>query len=279
MREIFYRLAASGFVPRALFAPRLPTTPPERPVGQTLHLEIVSHCWRYSHLLAYQLSSLVLYPPERTLLTMTVFYTPEDESTAALLTFIGGMDVPNVRWNWQALERTHLFRRSLGRNLAARATTADWIWFADCDLVFHRGAIDGAAGALEARDDLLVFPRRHHITALLDPDDPLLEAGRGRPRLLDINPAEGFLPELRERAVGALQIVRGDAARAGGYCGTIAFYQRPVPKWRRTHDDRVFRWLLGTQGVPIEVPALYRIRHSEKGRKGGHVGAQPRDDA
>ena len=269
MRETFFRLAASGFVPRSLFAPDLPVTPPPLPVGRSLKLEIVSHCWQYAHLLTYQLSSLVLHPPAKTSVTMTVFYTLEDESTKALLEFFGSKDVPRVRWNWQPLEKKELFRRSLGRNLAARVTEADWIWFADCDLVFHEGAIDAAGKALLGRDDFLVFPRRHQITELLKPADSYLQEGRKGPRLLDIDPTSGFSTDTRERAVGALQITRGDVARAAGYCGTIDFYQRPVPRWRRTHDDRVFRWLLGTQGNPVEIPGIYRIRHRSKGRKTG----------
>ncbi len=266
LQETFFRLAASGFVPRGLFAPVLPDAPPEPPIGRPLELEIVSHCWQYAHLLAYQLSSLVLHPPTTTSVTMTVFYSPEDKATASLLAFIQSKDVPLVHWNWQPLEKTSLFRRSLGRNRAALSTRADWIWFADCDIVFHEGAIDGAGSALLDRDDLLVFPRVHHVTELLHPDDPILEEGRGSPRLLEINAKSGFRPEERQRAVGALQIARGDVARTGGYCGTIGFYQRPVRRWRRTHDDRVFRWLLGTQGSPVEIPGLYRIRHSSKGR-------------
>lgn len=269
MKEIFFRLAASGLVPRRLFAPELPASRPPIPSDRAVELEIVSHCWRYSHLLVYQLSSLVLHPPERTSVTMTVFYTPEDESTAALLDFIGGHEVRNVRWSWQALEPTRLFRRSLGRNLAARATEADWIWFADCDLVFHEGAMDEAGRALRDRQDLLVFPRSHRITELLEPDHPLLTAGREAPALRELDTTSGFSTDIRQRAVGALQIARGDVARAAGYCGTIDFYQRPVPSWRRTHDDRVFRWLLGTQGAAVDIPGLYRIRHRTKGRKAG----------
>ena len=108
------------------------------------------------------------------------------------------------------------------------------------------------------------------ITDLLEPDDPVLQRGREGPEVLEIGASTGLTPEVREKAVGALQIVRGDVARAVGYCGTIGFYQRPVPKWRRTHDDRVFRWLLGTQGNPIDVPGICRIRHLSKGRKGQH---------
>ncbi len=271
MQETFFRLAATGLVPRTFFAPELPMTPPPPPAGRPLELEIVSHCWRYSHLLIYQLSSLVLYPPEETSVTMTVFFSPEDPATVALLDFFGHRKVPRVRWNWQALEKTRLFRRALGRNLAARRTRADWIWFADCDLVFRAGAMDSAGRALASRDDRLVFPRRHLITELLDPEDPILVSGRGAPRLLDIGTdpeCASYTPDVREKAVGALQIVRGDVARAGGYCGTIPFYQRPVPRWRRTHEDRVFRWLLGTHGTPVDIEGIFRIRHQRKGRKG-----------
>lgn len=271
MRETFYRLAASGIVPRKLFAPDLPIRPPPPPAGRPLELEIVSHCWQYSHLLVYQLSSLVLYPPEETRVTMTVFFAHEDPATVALLDFFERQEVGQVRWNWRALEKTWLFRRSLGRNLAARNTVADWIWFADCDVVFHAGAIDSAGRVLGTRDDILVFPRQHLITELLDSDDPILTRGREGPQLLDIDTEEGFSPDVRDRAVGALQIVRGDVARAAGYCGTIDFYQRPVPRWRRTHDDRVFRWLLGTPGNPVEIEGIYRIRHQSKGRKGQDV--------
>ena len=269
MRETFFRLAASGFVPRSLFAPELPEAPPPLPVGRPLELEIVSHCWQYAHLLTYQLSSLVLHPPAKTSVTMTVFYAPEDESTAALLEFFGSKEVPRVRWNWQPLEKTKLFRRSLGRNLAARVTKADWIWFCDCDVVFHRGALDGAGEVLRRRTERLVFPREIVVTDPMDPEHPVLQATRHGPRLMDIERDRRSYPVLKDRAIGAFQIVRGDVARAAGYCGTIGFYQRPLSRWRRTHDDRVFRWLLGTPGTPVDIHNIYLIRHVSKGRNTG----------
>lgn len=266
LRETFFRLAASGLLPSGPFRPSLPKEPPPITDGPVA-LEVVSHCWRYHHLLAYQLGSLALHPPSRTRVTMTVCYTPEDGPTSELLEFFAGHTVPNVEWNWLALSGPELFRRSIGRNRAAKASTADWIWFADCDLVFHEGALDGAGDSLRGRPERLVFPRAHRITPLLEADDPILEAGRGAPRLLDIDLEWDFSEDVRERAVGALQIARGDVARVAGYCGSIGVFQEPLPRWRRTHDDRVFRWLLGTQGTPIEIPGIYRIRHLAKGRK------------
>jgi hypothetical protein len=279
--EWFYRLAATGLVPRTWFAPELPGRP-AAPTGRPITLEIVSHSWRYHRFLAYQLSSLVLYPPREVSVTMTVFYSPEDRETTEWLGYFGELETPGVRWSWRPLERERLFRRAIGRNLAARATEASWIWFSDCDVVFHEGALDGAGEALSGRDDALLFPREHRVSDILTSDDPLLERATGVPRLLAIDPGD-FHVETRKKAVGGFQIVRGDVARAAGYCGDIAHYQRPVPRWSKTYEDRTFRWLLGTQGTPVDIPGLYRIRHAARGRdpgserRGGGAGGSPAD--
>lgn len=234
-----------------------------------LSLEVVSHCWRYSHLLAYQLSSIVRHPPSRLSLTVTVFYAEQDKDTIALLRFFETMQVPNVTWNWQVLEPGRLFRRAIGRNRAARATRSDWIWFTDCDVVFHQGCFDTLAETLQGRRDSLVFPRTEHCSAVLEPSDPVLTAAGGQPRLVDIDP-EGFRPLERDRATGPLQITHGDVARACGYCGGIGVYQRPSRSWAKAHEDRAYRWLLRTQGEAVDVPGVYRIRHRNKGRYQGN---------
>jgi len=267
--ETFYRLAATGLLPRSLFAPPLPTTPPPPPAGGApLRIEVVSHCWNYAYLLGYQLSSLVQHPVEGAEITMTVFHAPEDEPTVELLRFFGTFEVPGIHWRWRSLPRESLFRRAIGRNLAAKETEADWIWFADCDLIFHAGALTGAAALLRGRTDPLVFPRFYGVTDLLPADHPLLVAGRGAPKLLEVDPSD-FHPHPQEKAIGGFQIFRGDVARAVGYCGTIPFYQEPLPRWQKTYEDRTVRWLIGTHGTPLDLPALYRIRHQVKGRKTG----------
>lgn len=266
LRELFFRAAASGVVPARFFLPSIPPVETRAARTGVLSLEIVSHCWNYHHLLAYQLSSLALHPPSDVSVRMTVFFATEDAGTTALLQYFGTMQIAGVEWNWQPLDRPRLMRRAIGRNLAARTTTADWIWFTDCDVVFQRGALDALGAALQGRRDVLVHPREEWITALLPEGDPMLHAAR-EPRIVEVD-ASRFSPRTLKEATGPLQITHGDVARACGYCHSLPVYQKPARRWRKAHEDRAFRWLLRTKGMPVEVPGVFRIRHQSKGRYG-----------
>lgn len=265
---LFYRFAASGWVPARLYLPDLP--PPAVRTARTghLNLEIVSHCWHYAHLLVYQLSSLVMFPPRKATVTMTVFYAPADSDTLKILRYFGDISVPNVVWNWQELPKQALFRRAIGRNLRALATDADWIWFTDCDLMFRNGCIDALSDALQGRRDILVFPRIEHCTALLPGDDPILNVDPDNPGVIDIDSSR-FFERPRSCATGPLQITHGDVARACGYCKSLPYYQRLADSWRKAYEDRAFRWLLRTDGIPLDIPGVYRVRHIDKGRYTG----------
>ncbi|MFU8779648.1 MAG: glycosyltransferase family 2 protein [Kiritimatiellia bacterium] len=263
-RALFFRLAASGLVSPARFRAPLPGEADRKPSPVFPTLEIVSHCWQYSHMLAYQLSSFVLYPPTKGSVIVTVFYAESDVDTCDLLGFIGQHQVANVTWNWQALSEGELFRRGIGRNRAALSTKADWVWMADCDILFHEGCLDTLADVLRGRRDVLVFPRQERTTEMLASSSALLQGGRER-KLVDIDTSVFHL-HARDRAKGAYQIIHGDVARAIGYCDGISLYQTPATHWCKCYEDRAFRWLVGTQGQPIDVPGVYQIRHIEKGR-------------
>jgi hypothetical protein len=268
LQSRFLRLAASGLLPASWFLPDLPG--PEKRAAREgrLHIEIVSHCWNYAHMLVYQLSSLVLFPPQGVDVTMTVYYGDEDGLTVDLLEHFAGQNVPGVLWNWQKLPRQALFRRAIGRNLAANASTADWVWFTDCDVLFREGCLDALAAALQGRRDALVFPSAEHCTALLPPDAPILSPVMTPLTVLDVDPTL-FSHFPRDRATGPLQITHGDVARSVGYCESLPYYQQPSGTWCKAHEDRAFRWLLRTQGEPIDVPGVFRIRHVAKGRYTG----------
>jgi hypothetical protein len=272
-KETFYRFAATGAIPAWLFERRVPRT--ETLEGRTgkLHIEIVSHCWRYSHLLRFQLSSVLLYPPQNTHLTLTIVHSPEDTDTVELLAFYAAKSVPNVTWNFVAVEKPRLFRRAIGRNLRAKATQADWIFFSDCDQMFYRDSIDQLATALQGRSDPLLFPRIVQCSLRVHSAEEVLRADQTPTSKWIVEAdAKYFQPVSHDKAVGGTQIVHGDVARTIGYCEVVPFYQQPVGHWHKTYEDRVFRWLLGTHGEAIEVPHIYRIEHHQKGRYAHRVG-------
>ena len=264
---LFYRFIASRFLPVSWFRRTDPNRISKvRRRGQ-LSLQIVSHCWGYGHFLTYQLSSLVIRRSAGFDLTMTVFYSPEDEATRRVLEFFGDMRVPGITWDWRPLPKERLFRRGIGRNLAAKSSTADWIWFTDADVVFGDNCLDSLAKFLQGGDDALVFPAWTHATELLLEDDPILQRGRSDPALTDL-PLQAFPIRLgpANRAMGPFQITHGDVARACGYCESLRVYQKPSQHWRKTFEDSAFRWMLDTNGVPLELPGVCQIRHLAKGR-------------
>lgn len=260
----FFRVAACGYLPASWFREALPGPGQRKVVESQPCLEIVSHCWKYSNMLAYQLSSLVNYPPKKLKALITVFYSEEDRETSELLAFIQQYSVENIAWNWQPLPKEKLFRRGIGRNMAARSSQADWLWFTDCDIVFHQGCLDSLAEQLTGRNDILLFPREERVTPMLAASDPMLQEGRTL-QLVDIS-SECFSVKTRDCAKGAFQIVHGDVARAIGYCEKLVAYQTTSNQWCKCYEDRAYRWLLGTQGVPVDVNGVYQIRHIHKGR-------------
>lgn len=266
--DVFYRVASGGWVPARWFLPHLPK--PEERAARTgrLHVEIVSHCWNYAHFLAYQLSSLVNHPPRDLDVTMTVYYSDVDDRTVAMLDFFAKQKVPGLTWNWRAVAPPVLFRRAIGRNHAALNSTADWVWFTDCDLMFRNRCLDTLATVLQGRRDALVFPRTENVTGLLPDDHPLFATKLETPRLVEVDESD-FFESSRGRATGPLQIAHGDVCRACGYCNSLNYYQKPSATWRKAREDRAFRWLLRSQGVPLDIPGVYRLRHVSKGRYTG----------
>ncbi len=237
-----------------------------RPRSGRLKLEIVSHCWNYSQLLEYQLGSLVTNAPRELDVTFTAYFCREDQRTLELLRLASTHRLESLRWQWRAVAKEHLFRRAIGRNHAALTTDADWIWFTDCDLMFGAGCLDALSRALQGCVHPLVFPRHERLTKLLD-ESTL--ATQSPPRLRDAPDGLEFTTATRCKAQGPLQIAHGDWARAVGYCRDLTCYQRAEDRWRKTREDSAYRWLAGTAGEPLDVPAVSRLRHAAKGRYHG----------
>ena len=138
-------------------------------------------------------------------------------------------------------------------------------------LVNHRtDKLDITMTVFHVADDEAVTPVLDYfgrMEVLLPEDDEILVKGRSGPNVLDI-PIDRFEPcgDSPDKAKGAYQITHGDIARACGYCDSIKYYQTPAERWMKTYEDRAFRWLIGTQGTPLDIPNVCQIRHIVKGR-------------
>lgn len=265
MRNQFYNHLVGSLLPVSWFAPKAPRPHELESFSGKLELQIVSHCWNYAHLSVFQLSSIVNYPPTLCNLTYTLFYAKEDEEMVKLIEKFSSLSIPGVSWDWQELPRAELFRRAIGRNKAAKNSQAHWVWFSDCDLIFHENCLDSLAVALAEKQTGLVYPDHEGITDLLPADHPMLNQKLDQGGTVDVDTALFYTNRI-EKAKGAFQIVHGDVARAAGYCGTIGIYQRPSSVWRKTYEDTVFRKLIEYSGEPVSVDNLFRIRHAVKGR-------------
>ncbi|NND90875.1 MAG: glycosyltransferase family 2 protein [Granulosicoccus sp.] len=265
LQNQFYNRVVGTALPLSWFAPPAPRPDALTMPEGRLQLQIVSHSWQYAHLSLFQLSSLVNYPPQHCDVTYTLFHAAEDTPMRQLIERFSAMDVPNVTWDWQVLPKPELFRRAIGRNRAALASRAHWIWFADCDLIFHEGCLDSLARAAAPQRTGLLFPDHEGITDLLPASHPMLNQDDGLTTTVDIDPGL-FRYNRISKAKGAFQIVHGDVARAVGYCASIGLYQQPTDTWRKTFEDTVFRRVIEYEGEAVTVDNLYRIRHAEKGR-------------
>ena len=263
LRHQFNKYLIGTVLPIGWFGPKPPAVNSLSIQHTPLKLHIVSHCWQYSHMLNFQLSSLVNYAPTNMHVTYTLYHAAEDTKLKKLISRFNALPVPNVTWDWIELPKEQLFRRAIGRNRSALETQADWIWFSDCDLIFHDACLDSLAQALTGKQEHMVFPQQEYVTDLLPSSHPMLN--QSSDEIIDIDTSL-FDTNAIHKAKGAFQIVHGDVARTCGYCPDISLYQQPMSHWSKTYEDSMFRRLIGSEGVPIDVKGLYRIRHVEKGR-------------
>lgn len=267
LRHQLYKRLVGSVLPISWFGPKPPLNAALGLAQEPLRLQIISHCWQYAHMLNFQLSSLINHPPQNLQLTYTLYYCEEDSELVKLINRVNDIQVTNVTWQWIAVPKHTLFRRAIGRNQAALASKADWLWFSDCDLIFHKNCLDSLANALLSQatqtQPLMVYPQQEFITDLLDASHPMLNQDNNQ--VVDIDTTL-FGPNTISKAKGAFQIVHGDVARHCGYCRDMRMYQSPMHHWSKTYEDSIFRQLIGTEGKAVDVKGLYRIRHSEKGR-------------
>lgn len=247
-------------------------------------IELITHCWSgddvpiYHHMLTLQLHSILHHRPD-TPTKITVCYTPDDPRTAQVLADYAQRfeDTIGVSLVGLPLPPSKFFRRAVGRNTACKRTTADVVWFVDVDYMFGEGAIDAAYGACVASIAPMVHPRivwrcrDHYVGDLILSD---VAARDSRVGVAEINapPSTSHFRPCRERVpIGGLMIVKGDHCREHGYLDGTK-WQRPVTDthFQRCYCDVRYRKSVG-DAEPVDIPNVFRLRHSRCGRDRGEV--------
>lgn len=249
-------------------------------------LEIVTHAYdppgqhQYSKLLKIQFASLYRHRPAYPTM-LTVCYTVTDISVSSTVRWItdfykreGTLD--NLSVQTFDLPPEMLFRRAIGRNIAALRTKADLVWFTDVDYYFGPGAVAAACEQLRP-DCLLATPKevqihRDHETGAMD----IFEQANAE---IPVVVPGHFVPRKIKVAIGGVQIVGGRFASQYGYLRGTKWVECVDPKngFLSCKCDRAFRrWLkhevavkTGAAMLPtqkITCPTVYRWRHTMDGR-------------
>jgi hypothetical protein len=228
-----------------------------------MNIEICTHAYavdlpQYACFLRVQLESL-LQAPEY--VSETVCYTRHDGRVAAVLEEYVPLLGPRLRTI--LLTREELGRRGLGRNMAALATKADLVWFADVDYFWGPGCFEFLAGM--ADNPTLRWPKTVWTQADERVGDALLAIldNNGNPAV----DTSDFIATHPKKAIGGIQIIAGDYCRRYGYLNHDKRRQRPLnpgDTMFKTLEDSAIRKHIATvgQAMAIDLPGVYRLRHT-----------------
>lgn len=233
-------------------------------------IEVVAHCWRYWRTLTYQAGGFLADPPPEWIdVVYRLFMTPDDHETARRVEMLQSLDWPaNVSFQVSPLPASRLFRRAIGRNIAALESQADVVWFTDCDYIISSRSLIDLSAAMQSCPHSFVFPEEV-LEYPHDDSERLIEAATEwqAPYRLQLP------PELKKRryrrAIGGIQIVKGDICREHGYLNGSSRWQKPQQSWQRCFDDVAFRKHLaefGVTGRGVPIGQVVRLMHAKRDR-------------
>ena len=235
-------------------------------------IEIVTHCWAekyplFAGALCHQLSSLILHKPETIAVRLTICLTEMDHYTMEILGNPYENPWKEIDIRILSISKEDLGRRCIGRNIVAKQTKADVVWFTDVDHVFGDGCLETLAWMEWPAGASMVFPSQLRIHKDHETGDVALRSALDDPRVIDIK-VEDFIPKTYNRAIGGVQIVQGDFARKHGYLHGDPKWQRPRTDGKPFgdfRDDIAYRGYCKRFGEikAIDLPNLYRLRHTE----------------
>lgn len=240
-----------------------------------MKLLIVTHCYafelpQYGVFMRSQLKSLLEFPPQKCDWKLHVICWEFDTEITKWLQK-ASEKMPDKIYVTAYMGKGPVFRRAVGRNLAAKINTHDLVWFTDVDHIFHEGCLDALADVWEGFGDKkppMIFPKTIKVQKSFEEADKFWIDALKKPRnQFHFPPLDHFEDKHYNRAIGGVQICSGPLVRQIGYLDGDPLCQStdgrvPFPDFR---DDVKFRSEIGRYGdiVPIELPGLYRLRHTK----------------
>ena len=234
-------------------------------------IEIVVHACAvelplYAAMLRYQIRAIADNPPQhcRAKLIVACLAFDEDravaDATHGKLGLCETFDLERV-----IMSREQLFRRSIFRHAISQCSSADVLWFADADWVMGPGCLDAVAAQV-SREDGLCLPTHYHCRKSPEEGDEDWQAVlNGAEPVIDTSK---FHRRRSKIAIGGLQIIGSDFARRIGYLPDSKWQwpADPTKPFRCFRDDSKWRMVHfsgANRGKLIDVPNLYRLRHSK----------------
>ena len=235
----------------------------------SVDVQLITHCWKYSKALAYQMSGLVLDPPKSEV-QLTVFFNDEDQDTVNTIRTLYPHLPVNVHLDARSLPKPQLFRRAIGRNIACLESPArTWTLCTDSDYIWSGTAIDEIAGTVVEPQTALIFPGTYWKQLSHALGDEYL-ARQATPQVLGLDHRD-FEESSIDKAIGGIQLVRADVARKHGYLSHTKWMEPHTgPRFACCRCDRAYRGWIKDLGYDIKsVPGCmpYRIRHTKNGRE------------
>jgi hypothetical protein len=227
-------------------------------------IDVVSHCYaghcpHYAWALEMQIQSLEREAIQGGVdLTLWVCHSPKDKLTVNAMEHVS---IECLKLRRGELPIEYLGRRAIGRHEVAVRTKADFVWFSDVDQVFVDGVFSRLVEWDWPEDVTMVYPKEIQIHRTHKLGDKRLAERR-------FDRAD-FVPKRYNRAIGGAQIVRGDFARRYGYLGNSPRWTKPTSGgFASCKCDIAYRKHCREHGriVGIDLPGVYRLRHSVNGR-------------
>lgn len=228
-------------------------------------IRVVTHAWagrfpQYASFLRYQILSLERCHEELDGgIKLTICYCPDDNKVVEALvlrpTFTFRL------WETIPLSSQELGRRCIGRNMAARSSLEDFVFFTDVDHLFTPECFRQIPERFQ-KGASMIFPGTIKIHRLHSIGDYAATNELSLPTVLL---ESDFEPKFYNRAIGGVQIVRGGFARKYGYLDGDQGWQQPTETpFGDFRDDLAYRRFCTSHGpiVKVDLDGIYRLRHS-----------------